>query len=74
MFLWVEYFLKMHIVVSFMLLHPSSHSLSRKSTLFKPDFNENIVCYFAFILNCAFSFVSGRAINMIYEHKILHTR
>jgi hypothetical protein len=37
--LWVEYFLKMHIAVSFMLLHISSHSFNTKSTSFKSDFN-----------------------------------
>ena len=30
----------MLIVVSFMLLHTSSHSLSTKSTSFKPDFKK----------------------------------
>ena len=39
-FLWVEFFLKMHIVMIFMFLHSSSPSSSTKSTLLKSDFKK----------------------------------
>ena len=38
-YFWVEFFLKMHIVVIFIFLHSDSHSLSTKITSFKSEFN-----------------------------------
>ena len=37
-FWWVEFFLKMHIVVIYVVLHSISHSSSKKSTSLKSNF------------------------------------